>query len=443
MLAGTDPACMVLLVVVVTRTLPVPSALAAILAGDGITFPGHRAEHAIACFNPHHRDDAAMSMRINTERGGYRCYGCGIRGNSWTYLTRIKGLHPQTAEALLTELGWPEELFRVSHVWLEEQERVKSGAAKYVDEPCMTVGGCNGVPLARAIAKHVYRLASGRLVCLRLRYEAIHRRIPKCLTFTPSHRGGWWEALPNSTAVPVEDRHACELPLYRLPELLEAIEGNDREIWIVADERCVDAVLAMPDLDFSKGGKVPVTCLFGDYRGKPGKCDLAPLRGRRCLLIADTDPRDRNAVLAIARALAKLDCGIRLCLPDGEGGYAAADAIAEGGYRNMIAWMRNAGIHQFRCGPTVPAVAAYLEDLPAGQWAVEPAELYTAAGVGKHPDRQTLALIRETAASAGWEFRRIKRKPFRDRAMFVRKGQKPKGLPRGRPFAPVGAHASL
>ena len=57
-----------------------------------------------------------------------------------------------------------------------------------------------------------------------------------------------------------------------------------------ADEKCVDAVLALPDTDLSKGVKVPVTCMFGDYRGKPGQCDLAPLRGRRYLLIADTDP---------------------------------------------------------------------------------------------------------------------------------------------------------
>ena len=181
---------MVPLAMIVTRTLPVPSVLAAVLAGDGITLPGHRAEHAIACFNPHHRDDAAMAMRIDTVQGVYRCYGCGIRGNSWTYLTRIKGLQPQAAKALLAELGWPEELFRWSHDWHEEQERVKSGAAKYMDEPCMTVGGRDGVPLARAIAQHVYRLADGRLMCVRYRYEGIHRRIPKCLTFTPSHRGG-------------------------------------------------------------------------------------------------------------------------------------------------------------------------------------------------------------------------------------------------------------
>ena len=95
----------------------------------------------------------------------------------------------------------------------------------------MTVGGRNGVPLARAIAQHFYRLADGRLVCVRYKYKGIHRRIPKCLTFTPSHRGGWWEALPNTTSVPTEDRHAGEMPLYRLPELLEVIEGNDREIW--------------------------------------------------------------------------------------------------------------------------------------------------------------------------------------------------------------------
>ena len=167
-------------------------------------------------------------------------------------------------------------------------------------------------------------------MCVRYRYEGIHRRIPKCLTFTPFHRGGWWEALPNSTSVPAEDRHAGEMPLYRLPELLEAIAGNDREIWVVADEKCVDAVLALPDTDVSKDGKVPVTCLFGDYRGKPGQCDLAPLRGRRCFLIADTDTRDRNAVLATAKALAKLDCGIRLCLPDGEGGYGVADRHRRG-----------------------------------------------------------------------------------------------------------------
>lgn len=425
-----------------TDTPPFRDPLATVLARDDIELPGRGVERMISCFNPHHRDDTAMSMRVDTVRGVYRCYGCGIQGNSWTYLTRIRGLEPQVANDLLEELGWTDELFHWSRDWDGEQERVKSGVAKYLDEPRTIVGGRGNMPLARAIAEHEYRLADGRLLCVCHRYEHIHRRIPKCLTFTTSHRGGWWEALPNSTSVPSEDRHTGGLPLYRLPELLEAIEGNDREIWIVPDERCVDAVLALPDEHFAKRERFPVTCLFSDFRRRPGKCDLAPLQGRTCLLIGDTATRDRNAVLAIARALAKLDCGIRVCLPDGEGGYSIADAIAEGGYRNMIDWIHRAGIQWFRRGPTVPTVVAYLEDLRAEQWAVDPAELYDAAGFGKCPARHARALIRETAVSAGWEYRRVKRKSFRDRMMFVRKGAKPKGLPRGRPFARTAAQAS-
>ena len=52
---------------------------------------------------------------------------------------------------------------------------------------------------------------------------------------------------------------------------------------------------------------------------------------RRCgaegaFLIADTDHQgpERRAGDR-AKALAKLDCGIRLCLPEGEGGYGVAD----------------------------------------------------------------------------------------------------------------------
>ena len=80
--------------------------------------------------------------------------------------------------------------------------------------------------------------------------------------------------------------------------------------------------------------------------------------------------------------------------------------------------------------------------LPGSQAILNQEANYCAAGVGKRPNRHTLALIRESAVAAGWEFRRVKRKPFRDRAMFVRKGAKPKGLPRGRPFAPTATHAS-
>ena len=256
---------MVPLAMIVTRTLPVPSVLAAVLAGDGITLPGHGAEHAIACFNPHHRDDAAKAMRIDTVRGVYRCYGCGIRGNSWTYLTRIRGLQPQAAEALLAELGWPEELVLLSRDRHEEQERVKSGAAKYMDEPCMTVGGRNGVrrrwpePSPSTTTGSPSRRPGMRPLQADEGHSQAYPEVSDVHTFPPGRLvGGASEAEHLGTGRgPACAGEPCRSTAF--PNSWMAIEGNDREIWIVADERCVErrsATLAGHGL-FQVDGKVP------------------------------------------------------------------------------------------------------------------------------------------------------------------------------------------
>ena len=51
-------------------------------------------------------------------------------------------------------------------------------------------------------------------------------------------------------------------------------------------------------------------------------------------------------------------------------------------------------------------------------------------------------MIQKVAAKAGWEYKRVKRRKYRDMMMFVRKDGKPKKLPRGRPFAKVYAYAT-
>ena len=218
MLAGTDPAFMVLLAMIVTRTLPVPSVLAAVLAGDGITLPGHRAEHAIACFNPHHRDDAAKAMRIDTVRGGLPLLrvrypwelldlsdpdkgppATGRRGvaRGAGLARRASPLVPRLAPRTgAREIGRGQVHGRALHDGRRTQRRAPGQSHRPARLP------------ARRRAPGVRPLQI---------YEGIHRRIPKCLTFTPSHRGGWWEALPNSTSVPTEDRHAGGLPLHQSP----------------------------------------------------------------------------------------------------------------------------------------------------------------------------------------------------------------------------------
>ena len=401
-----------------------PGALEFLLQQDGIDLPGKGQERQIKCFNPHHNYDFRPSMRVNVVLGVYHCYGCDISGNSWTYLTQIRGFSPQEARAILKDLGWPAELFRHALKKANEYTARKLGRATYTPDPYMLLG--RGRVRARAIGKHEYRLADGKLICLRVRYEKKSNRMSKVWSYTPCGKGGWWVAEPDSQAVPLEDRHCGKLPLYRLPYLLQTIQDSDQPIWIVEGEKCVDAVIGMKDSPV----KFPVTCLFGSMYRKPAKCDLSPLKGQNCLLFADTDGKGRAAMKALARALEKLDCTVGLVLPEGEGGYDIADAIAEGGYKALKAWVEHCGIQTW---PTWEhALKKYLNSLSDDVWALKPDQVYAVCGHEKHPDKH---LIQKVAAEAGWEYKRVKRRNYRDKMMFERKDAKPKNLPRGRPFA--------
>ena len=401
-----------------------PGALEFLLQQDGIELPGKGQERQIKCFNPHHNYNDSPSMRVNVVFGTYRCYGCDIKGNAWTYLTKIKGLDASEARAHLIALGWSEFHFQHASRETNKEAHRKRGLAMYTDDPYPMIGRGKGT--ARGIMGHKYRLANGKLVCFRVRYQKVSERTPKILSFTPSNRGGWWVTEPDSRAVPLEDRHHSKLPLYRLPELLQTIKDSDQPIWIVEGEKCVDAVLGMKDAPT----KFPTTCLFGSMYGKPAKCDLTPLKGHKCLLFADTDGKGRAAMKALARALEKLDCTVGLVLPEGEGGYDIADAIAEGGYKAVKAWVEDCGIQNW---PTWEhALKKHLNSRPVEVWALDPDQLYAVCGNNNRPDKR---LIRKVAAKAGWEYERVKRRKYRDMMMFVRIDGKPKKLPRGRPFA--------
>ena len=401
-----------------------PGALEFLLQQDGIDLPGKGPERLIKCFNPHHNYDDGPSMRVNVVFGVYHCHGCDIQGNAWTYLTKIKGLNAPEARAHLKALGWSDNQFQYALSETNKQAHRKSGLATYTDDPYPVIG--KGKTQARSIMGHDYRLANGKQVCLRVRYQKVSKRTPKILSFTPRHGGGWWEAEPDSQAVPLEDRHCGKLPLYRLPELLRTIKASDQPIWIVEGEKCVDAVLGMKDAPV----RFPTTCLFGSMYGKPAKCDLSPLKGQKCLLFADTDGKGRAAMKALARALEKLDSTVGLVLPEGEGGYDIADAIAEGGYKALKKWAEGCGIQNW---PTWEhALKKYLNSRPGDVWALDPDQLYSVCSSSNAQDK---LLIQKVAAKAGWKYKRVKRRKYRDMMMFERKDGKPKKLPRGRPFA--------
>ena len=73
-------------------------------------------------------------------------------------------------------------------------------------------------------------------------------------------------------------------------------------------------------------------------------------------------------------------------------------------------------------------------------WALDPDQVYAVCSSSNAQDK---LLIQKAAAKAGWKYKRVKRRKYRDRMMFERKDGKPKKLPRGRPFAKVYAQGNL
>ena len=179
-------------------------------------------------------------------------------------------------------------------------------------------------------------------MCLVKRYEKKltkdGKKTPKVLPFTPAHRGGWWVTNPMNTSLPEEDKRIQKYPIYRLPDFLKA--QKDRQVWIVEGEKCVDAVLSA---DAPNSSPPPCTTLMGSKKDV-SKVDFTPLEGRQVLLISDTDEPSRSYMKRLGAHLHENHgCGIRYVLPPGDGGYDVADALAEGGWNGLTAWMKKIG----------------------------------------------------------------------------------------------------
>jgi hypothetical protein len=132
----------------------------------------------------------------------------------------------------------------------------------------------------RVVAEYQYTDAAGTLLFVKLRYEPREFK-QKC----PNGRGGWDWKVPRS----------IQRPLYRLPEVIEAIKAGHR-VWLVEGEKDADRLASL--------GHV-ATCNFDGaakegYRTKwqPEYGDM--LRGADVTIIADRDP----AGVAHARAAA-------------------------------------------------------------------------------------------------------------------------------------------
>ena len=323
--------------------VPRPGTLEALLREDGIEVPpGSGSERKLHCFAEGH-EDKNQSMNVNVTDNVFHCHACKIKGNAWTYLREHRGMSNAEVARKLKAMGATEEGIAAWARQHESEKNRQKGLPKWVQAiPDIDAG-------RRKIAEHDYTLADGTLVCRVARYETDDKRpsLPKCRPFTPRTAGGWWCANPLSD-LPPEDTLCEKRPLYRLPEMLKALEANpNRQIWIVEGEKCVDAVLDLKDPLIPNGPPPCTTSMFAKF---DNKTDLTPLKGRTVLLMADQDEPGRANMLKLANVLAgEYGCAVKTFLPPGDAeprpikGYDVADAIYQGGWDAVLKWVKEVG----------------------------------------------------------------------------------------------------
>ena len=312
------------------------SVIEALLAEDGIDLPsGGGADKSIRCFNPAH-EDKTPSMCVNVVKNVYTCYGCGWRGNPFIYLTDVRNLSKADSMHKLRQMGVAED----SVNFIEQQgsqmgKDSKAHLPKFVTNPVTKImDKKTGRPRGKAIAEHRYYRADGKLALLVVRYDV---KSPKVLPHMPV-KGGWRLAWPLNENIPEAERTVDKYILYRLPELVEATKTSGRQIWIVEGEKCADAVANMKGIK----NPPPVTTLMGAVKTTNIiKADLEPLRRQSVLLISDGDSKSRNQMRFLGDKLHRLDCSVRYVFAPGENGYDIADAIAEGGWKQALEWIKN------------------------------------------------------------------------------------------------------
>ena len=314
-----------------------------LLREDGIILPtAGDAEKMIHCFSEGH-EDSHPSMAVNVVKGLYRCHGCGTKGDSYTYLIEQRGLSKSDAMDALKGRGWNDERLSAAQETRKAIEGSEKGLPKWTDK---TWASLKGRP---QIGEHDFRLEDGTLIARLIRYASPDSgKGPKVLPFTPCSKGGWWSSDPLAGNIPPEDRRIIQRPLYRLPELISALEKRPgRQIWIVEGEKCVDAVLSLEGV----GADFPPACttaMFGAVE-MFDKNDLTILEGKTVMLMADQDEPGRAKMLKLASHLAgNLGCAVKTFLPPGDAepraqGYDVADAIYSGGWPGVLEWVKEVG----------------------------------------------------------------------------------------------------
>jgi len=288
------------------------------------------------CFNPNHQDDNP-SLAVNVTKGLYHCFGCGIKGNSYHYLTEYRNLDKAAAMKLLKEnYGWSDERIEMSEEKRKQAETKRQGLPNIYQQ----------LPEKNVVATHDYNLPNGALVCRVLRFKqkvrGSKREQPKTISYTPRSKGGWWCCSPINEHLPEIDKRVGKHPLYRVEHIVKQV---GKVVWIVEGEKCADTLARAKDHP-TTGPVVATSVRLGKTADGFKKNDFEPLRGRKLFLVSDQDEVGRVFMKRLGDYLVENISPERLtyCLPEGQGGYDIHDKIAESGFKGAVEWIKSIGV---------------------------------------------------------------------------------------------------
>ena len=325
-----------------------------LLLQDGVALPSAGgADKAIHCFSAEHEDKNA-SMSVNVAKGLYNCHGCGISGNAWSYLTRIRGCQPEEAMRILEKLGGTANYAEAQRRNDQARQEAASRLPRFT-ETIYNKARITKEVLGDRVALHDYTDEKGNILFRIGRFEAWRDGKDKpdktFRPFTPakSKGGGYWVVGPRNEQVPLQDR-IKRYPIYRLKTIAQEIRSWDRlpdaqkqQIWLVEGEKCADLLSRLKVS--SKAGQAfsPLVCaLYGGSKHPIDHHDLAPLYGQRVLLLADADASGRKYMKDLGRHLVENNTECRYFLPEGKDGFDVGD-VAGDGWAAVIKYIQDGG----------------------------------------------------------------------------------------------------
>ena len=324
------------------------SFLEKLLLEDGIHLPQKGgAEKMIRCFSPNH-DDRTASMSVNVAKDRYHCFGCGLAGGPYTYLTEIRQLSSKQAMELLDKRGAPKYYTRAEINQRQEKETSNKRQPKKVTQIPRQI--TNKGITKNLVGQYDYTTYDGEILFCVARYEwdnSTGKRSKSFLQFTKRRTAeGWWTVGPTNSMLP-EIEKLDILPLYNIANAVnrvaKAVEADRRvQIWVVEGEKCAEIARRVTKKDGKPMNPVVVSPCGGSSK-RVEATDWSPLYGQKVLVWADADEAGRKFSRAVGKHLFENQCEVKFVMPPGDDGYDIADAISIGGWEKLMQFLEASG----------------------------------------------------------------------------------------------------